>query len=71
MPATLVYSSRRNKSERSCSVYFNDRTTYISASRLIDAILRATSKKKVVFETDRFVCFSKDGAKVIRLRHHK
>lgn len=72
MPTTLIYSSRENKEQHgNISIYYSNREAYILASKLIDSIFRVASQKRMVFQTDRFVCFSNNGSKVIRLKRHK
>jgi len=66
---TLIYGTEQRNQLDKPSAYYPNMKTYISCSKLIDAIMDYNRSKKIVMERDRFT-YSKDGRKMtIRLKH--
>ena len=65
---TLVYSNTQRAQFKSPDSYVPNSRTYISCSKLIDAIMDYKRSKRVIVEKDRFTYSMKDKKIVIRLK---
>lgn len=65
---TLVYSSTQRARFKNPDVFVPNGRTYISCSKLIDAIMDYKRSKRVIVEKDRFTYTYRDKKIVIRLK---